>query len=226
MNINILLAEDDKNISKVIKAYLDKEGYNCITAFDGLEAIDIFNSKKIDLIILDLMMPKLSGEKVIEKIRLKSNVPVIMLTAKISLENKIDGFNLGADDYVTKPFDTKELILRVKALLNRTYGDSINNMVNVHDDIYLYKNEMIVKKNNTILDFTTNEFKILLTFINNPNQSLTRDQIINLTFGSQYDGYDRTIDTYIKNIRQKIELDSKNPKIITTVYGIGYKYNK
>ncbi len=223
----ILIVEDEKNILDVIKAYLEKENYHVITAMDGEEALEVFYSNNIHLIILDLMLPKLSGEKVCTIIRKKSYVPIIMLTAKIDEENKIEGLSIGADDYVTKPFSPRELVSRVKALLRRSYRDnnplfekaSFNN-----GELEINFDKMILQKNKEAVDLTTNEFKLLSALLTNPGQVFTREQLINKAFGYDYDGYDRTIDSHIKNIRRKIEDDPKKPRFIITVYGVGYKF--
>lgn len=227
MEYNILLVEDEKNIRDVIKAYLDKEGYNVTTAADGENALDLFNTLDIHLIILDLMIPKISGEEVCKRIRTTSDVPIIMLTAKADEENKIEGLNIGADDYVTKPFSPRELVSRVKALLRRSYKVakpqteilSFNN-----NDLLIDKEKMEVMKGNINISLTTIEFKILLALASNNSIVLSREQLIDIAFGHDYEGYDRTIDTHIKNLRQKIEDDPKNPKYITTIYGAGYKF--
>ncbi len=227
MEYNILLVEDEKNIRDVIKAYLDKEGYNVTTAADGENALDLFNTLDIHLIILDLMIPKISGEEVCKRIRTTSDVPIIMLTAKADEGNKIEGLNIGADDYVTKPFSPRELVSRVKALLRRSYKLaklqteilSFNN-----NDLVINKDKMEVMKGNINISLTTIEFKILLALASNNSIVLSREQLIDIAFGHDYEGYDRTIDTHIKNLRQKIEDDPKNPKYITTIYGAGYKF--
>ncbi len=224
---NILVVEDEKNIANVIKAYLEKEGFNIFIANDGEMALEIFKRKNIHLIILDLMIPKIPGEEVCKKIRATSNVPIIMLTAKIHEEDKIQGLSIGADDYVIKPFSPRELVSRVKALLRRAYPHSRPGAEKLsfnNGDLEIDIDKMIVKKNNKNVNLTTNEFKILLTLISNQNMVLSRDQLILSAFGHEYEGYDRTIDAYIKNIRQKIETNPKSPQYIHTVYGAGYKF--
>ncbi|NLI90133.1 MAG: response regulator transcription factor [Epulopiscium sp.] len=224
---NILVVEDEKNISNVIEAYLTKEGFNVFLAYDGEEALRLFNDEDIHLLILDLMIPKISGEEVCKNIRSRSDLPIIMLTAKTDEENRIEGLSIGADDYVLKPFSPRELVGRVKALLRRSYRDfspmaeilSFNN-----GDLEIDANKMIVKKAGNIVKLTTNEFKVLLALVSNPGHVLSRNQLIDLALGHEYEGYDRTIDTYIKNIRQKIESDHKNPEYIHTVYRAGYKF--
>lgn len=225
--IKILIVEDEKNISDIIKAYLTKEGFQVFAAEDGKKALEIFNKEEIHLIILDLMLPELSGEQVCATIRATSDVPIIMLTAKIDEEDTIHGLSIGADDYIAKPFSPRELISRVKALLRRSYRNSsplaeklLFNNGNLEIDI----DKMLVRKKGEYIYLTSNEFKILVSLLKNPGQVLTREQLIEQAFGYDYDGFDRTIDTHIKNIRQKIEDNPKKPEYIITVYGIGYKF--
>jgi len=222
----ILVVEDEKNISDVIKAYLEKENYKVITAFDGEQAIEVFKSNNVDLVILDLMIPKISGEKVCSTIRNISNVPIIMLTAKSDEESKIQGLTIGADDYVVKPFSPRELVTRVKALMRRSYRSdtTLAEKLIFKDELEIDIDKLQVTKNNEVLDLTTNEFKILLALASNPKVVFTREQLINKAFGLDYEGFDRTIDTHIKNIRQKIETNPKKPEYIITVYGVGYKF--
>lgn len=225
-NYLILVVEDEKNISNVIKAYLEKENYGVITAFDGEEALEKFKNNNIDLIILDLMIPKVSGEEVCSKIRSESDVPIIMLTAKSDEDSKILGLTIGADDYVVKPFSPRELISRVKALMrryHRTQGPLAEELI-FKEDLKINIDKFLVTKKDNEIDLTTNEFKILLTLASNPAVVFSREQLINQAFGLDYEGFDRTIDTHIKNIRQKIEDNPKKPKYILTVYGVGYKF--
>jgi DNA-binding response OmpR family regulator len=225
--IRILVVDDEQKILNVIEAYLIKEGFDVLTAKDGEEALNIFENELIHLIILDLMLPKMSGEKVCNKIRATSPVPIIMLTAKTEEDNKIDGLAIGADDYITKPFSNRELVSRVKALIRRTYRDThplaelliINN-----GDLEINIEKMIIKKQGKTVTLTSNEFKILIALLTNPGQIFSREQLVNKAFGVEYDGFDRTVDTHIKNIRQKIEDDHKNPKYIISIYGMGYKF--
>lgn len=227
MAYSILVVEDEKNILDVIKAYLEKEGYYVITAVDGEKALGLFNTEKLHLIILDLMIPKISGEEVCKRIRNTSDVPIIMLTAKADEENKIGGLHIGADDYITKPFSPRELVSRVKALLRRSYkGDQpLAEILSFHhDDLVIDIHRMMVTKAGNDISLTTIEFKILLALASNHSMVLSREQLIGIAFGHDYEGYDRTIDTHIKNLRQKIEEDPKKPKYILTVYGAGYKF--
>ena len=224
--INILIIEDEKGISKIIKSYLEKEGYKAFQAYDCKEGLNIFNNEEIDLVLLDLMIPEISGEEVIKEIRNKSETPVIMVTAKVNEEDIINGLKLGADDYVTKPFSPKELMQRIKTVLRRIekYNIPRADIVKTTDG----RLEMDLEYNRCFKDgkeifLTKNEFQIIKTLFSNPNKIFTREEIIEITFGYDYDAYDRAIDTHIKNIRQKIEDNPKKPIYIKTVYGMGYK---
>ena len=224
----ILVVDDEQKVLNVIEAYLIKEGFEVLTASDGEEALNIFKNEQIHLIILDLMLPKISGEEVCNKIRATSSVPIIMLTAKTEEDSKIEGLAIGADDYITKPFSNRELVSRVKAIIRRTYRD--NNplaelLIINKGDLEINIDKMIIKKQGAPITLTSNEFKILIALLTNPGQIFTREQLVNKAFGIDYDGFDRTIDTHIKNIRQKIEDDHKKPRYILSVYGMGYKFN-
>jgi len=218
----ILVVDDEEDILEVIKAYLIKEGYNVITANDGVGAMESFN-EDIDLIILDLMMPNLSGEEVCKKIRSKSDVPIIMLTAKALEVDVINGLDLGADDYVTKPFSPKELIARVRSALRRSNKSILKaDLLEFNDgDLLIDTNRLVVKKKGNSVKLTITEFKILEILSKNRGIAFSRDDIIIKALGYDYDGNDRTIDAHIKNIRQKIE---DNNKYIKTVHGLGYKF--
>ena len=226
--INILVVEDEKNISDVITAYLEKENFKVIVANNGEKALELFNIQTVHCIILDLMIPLLSGEEVCKKIRTTSNVPIIMLTAKTEEEDKITGLSIGADDYVSKPFSPRELVSRVKALLRRSYPNNrplAEKLYFNKGDLEIQVDTMEVKKSGSEISLTANEFKILFTLLSSPDQVLSRDQLIEASFGHDYDGFDRTIDTHIKNIRHKIEDNPKSPQYIQTVYGMGYRFS-
>ncbi|PRR76619.1 response regulator transcription factor [Clostridium thermopalmarium] len=224
---NILVVDDEKKIVDVVKAYLEKDGYNVITALDGEMALNIFSNETIHLIVLDLMLPKLSGEEVCHRIRSASNVPIIMLTAKVDEDERIEGIYIGADDYLTKPFSVRELVVRVSALLRRTYRDTLPlaDILSFNKgDLEIDIKKMIAKKQGNVVSLTTNEFKILTALLTNPGQVFSREQLVEKAFGIDYEGFDRTIDTHIKNIRHKIEDNPKEPKYIITIYGMGYKF--
>lgn len=225
--LKILVVDDEQNILDVVRAYLEKEGFHVITAMDGQTALDVYNNEDIHLIVLDLMLPKITGEEVCNRIRSKSSVPIIMLTAKAEEDEKIEGISIGADDYLTKPFSVRELVVRVRALLRRAYRDfspMADILIFSNGDLEVNIKKMIVKKQNKIVNLTTNEFKILTVFLANPEQVFSREKLVEKAFGEDYEGFDRTIDSYIKNIRQKIESNPKEPVYIITVYGMGYKF--
>ncbi|ADQ14699.1 response regulator transcription factor [Halanaerobium hydrogeniformans] len=218
----ILIVEDEYKIRKIITSYLE-EDYEVYEAENGEKALKLFADNNFNLIILDLMIPKLSGEKVCQKIRQSSQIPIIMLTAKSSEENKIDGFNYGTDDYITKPFSPRELKARIKAVLRRSNDSNKASIITLKDgNIKIYPEEMVVKQDNDNCDLTSTEFKILMELINNARQVLSREQLANKVMGLEFSGFDRTIDTHIKNIRKKLKL--KKDEYIVTVYGAGYKF--
>lgn len=223
----ILVVDDEQKILDVVRAYLENGDYKVITALDGENALNIFENEIVHLIILDLMLPKISGIEVCNKIRARSTVPIIMLTARSEEEDKIKGISIGADDYLTKPFSVRELVVRVGALIRRSYRNSepladilVFNGGNLKVDI----KKIQVIKNGKILNMTTYEFKILKALLTSPGQVFSREELVEKAFGIDYDGVDRTIDTYIKNIRQKIEDNPKEPRYIITIYRMGYKF--
>lgn len=225
-DINILIIEDEAPMSNMAKALLTNQGYNVLQAFDGKTGLSLLNSEKIDLVILDLMLPKISGEEILKDIRSKSDLPVIITSAKVEEADRINGLRLGADDYLIKPYSLEELGERVRVVLRRVekYNMPRAEIIKTSDNrllIDLKYNR--IKKDGEEISLTKNEFAILKTLFSSPNKIFSRDEIIELTFGLDYDAYDRAIDTHIKNIRQKIEDNPKKPKYIKTIYGMGYK---
>lgn len=224
-NINILVVDDEETIVDVIEAYLKNAGYNVFTAYDGKEAISIFNNENINLIILDLMLPDISGEEVCKIIKKETDIPIIMLTAKINEGDILNGFNLGADDYVVKPFSVKQLIARVSAVLRRVKDLYSNPILSFNNgDLIINLESHEVKKNNKLITLTRSEYNILLTLSKNVKRVFTRNELIDRVMGEDVDVFDRIIDSHIKNLRSKIEDDSKSPKYILTIYGVGYKF--
>jgi DNA-binding response OmpR family regulator len=220
---SILIVEDEKKIAEIVKAYLEKEKYFVEHAETGEEALKYLN-EPFDLIILDLMLPDIQGEELCSIIRENSDVPVIMLTAKSAEEDRIKGLGIGADDYVVKPFSPRELVARVKAQLRRagktrkkvlSYNRGTLKIDTVHYEV--------MKENRQVV-LTPTEFKILIALAENPGRVFSRDQLVNVVQGYDFEGYDRTVDAHVKNLRHKIEKDSKEPLFIRTVYGIGYKF--
>jgi DNA-binding response OmpR family regulator len=226
---NILIIEDEERVSEVLKAYLEKEGYQVYSTTRGLKGIEIFKSTDIKLIILDLMLPDTSGEDLCKIIRATSDVHIFMLTAKGAMENRIEGLNIGADEYLIKPFSPRELTARVNALFRRLNKkeraiDSSSNLLFDDGRLSVDYDKRVVKVNNEEVPVTPNEFDILYELISNRGKVLTREQLINKVFGLDFEGYDRTIDVHIKNIRKKIEEDTRNPKYVITVMKVGYKF--
>lgn len=225
----ILVVDDEKNILDVVKAYLEKDGLDVVTAMDGESAMSMLNSETFHLVVLDLMLPKLTGEEVCRRIRASSSIPIIMLTAKADEEERIEGISIGADDYLTKPFSARELVVRVRALLRRCYREQapMADILTFHNgDLEIDMRKMLIKKQGKIVSLTNNEFKVLTVLLINPGQVFSREHLVEKAFGVDYEGFDRTMDTYIKNIRQKIEDNPKEPKYILTIYGAGYKFNQ
>jgi DNA-binding response OmpR family regulator len=222
---SILIIEDEQSVSDVVKAYLEKEGYKVYSTTKGLEGIEIFKKTDIKLVILDLMLPDVSGEEVCKIMRQSSDVYIFMLTAKGALNDRIEGLNIGADEYLVKPFSPRELTARVNALFRRinTEKEDANS---VFDDgnLTVDYDKRIVKIKGEEVPFTPNEFDLLYVLLSNRGKVLTREQLINKVFGIDFEGYDRTIDVHIKNIRKKIEEDTRNPKYIITVMKVGYKF--
>jgi len=223
----ILIIDDEQNLLDVVEDYLKKNDYEVYTADSGSKALKMFRELEPDLLILDLNLPDISGEDLCWMIRQESDVPILMLTAKTSEDDKVHGLSLGADDYLTKPFSPRELVGRVQAILRRTQGKGIlTEVYSFRDgDLILDNSQRTVLKAGSKVSLTPNEYKILHTLVRYPGQVFTRARIIDTAMGFDFDGFDRTIDTHIKNLRQKIESDIKNPTYILTVYGVGYQFN-
>lgn len=224
MKETILVIDDEVKIIEVIKLYLENEGYTVIQATSGIEALKKQNEFNPDLLILDLMLPDISGEKVCERIREESDVPIIMLTAKSSEESILNGYSVGSDDYVTKPFSPKQLVAKVNAVLKRVKGNQGENLI--------FNNELIidivnkkVEYNNKEIVLTASEYKILSILARNPNRIFSREELMDYISRDNICIYDRIIDTHIKNIRAKLDQDSKNPTYIKTIRGMGYRFN-
>lgn len=222
----IFVVDDEIALLEVIKEYLLAEGFEVFTSVNGGEAIRLFPALKPDFLILDLMLPDLPGEEVCRRIRQESGIPILMLTAKSGEEDRIKGLEIGADDYLTKPFSPRELVMRVKAILRRT-GTGMANTGTLsfnQKDLEINIEEHMVRKGGKEIRLTPNEFNILQVLAQNRNRTFSREQLINAALGHDFAGYDRTIDAHIKNIRQKIEDNIKEPRYIVTVFGIGYKF--
>lgn len=221
----ILVVDDDKNICELLRLYLEKEGYNVILSNDGEEAVVKFTALKPDLVLLDIMLPGLDGWQVCREIRKKSNVPIIMLTAKGETFDKVLGLELGADDYVVKPFDTKEIVARIKAVLRRIGQNSGNNEVKEvkYDGLVVNMTRYELKVNDKAIDTPPKELELLFHLASNPNRVYTRDQLLDEVWGFEYYGDSRTIDVHVKRLREKLEGVS-NKWSLKTVWGVGYKF--
>ncbi|MDC7236275.1 MAG: response regulator transcription factor [Sphaerochaetaceae bacterium] len=220
----ILLADDEENITNILRSYLIKEGYETIVANDGKEALRMYKIENPDLIILDLMMPYYSGEQVCKEVRKESRVPIIMLTAKVGEDNLVKGIDLGADDYIEKPFSPKEIIAKVKAVLRRSKNDILVSKPVVYGNLKFDFEKNIFYKNSKLVDLTPTEMKILFTMAKSPNRIFSREDLIVYALQDDFDGFDRSIDTYIKSLRKKIEDDRKRPRYIITKHGMGYSF--
>lgn len=221
----ILVVDDDKNICELLRLYLEKEGYSVILSNDGEEAVVKFTALKPDLVLLDIMLPGLDGWQVCREIRKKSNVPIIMLTAKGETFDKVLGLELGADDYVVKPFDTKEIVARIKAVLRRIGQNSGNNEVKEvkYDGLVVNMTRYELKVNEKVIDTPPKELELLFHLASNPNRVYTRDQLLDEVWGFEYYGDSRTIDVHVKRLREKLEGVSDKWSL-KTVWGVGYKF--
>lgn len=223
----ILVVDDERKIVDVVRSYLEHEGYEVHVAYDGEQAMLLLDKEQPSLVILDLMLPDISGEDICRAIRKQSRVPVIMLTAKVEEEDILKGLDIGADDYVTKPFSPRQLVARVKAVLRRAVEDTavLSNIMSFNKgDLIVDSLKHEVKKKGQTVYLTPNEYRILLTLMKYPKKAFTREELIDIALGEDFDGFDRTIDTHIKNLRQKIEEDPKHPEYVLTVFGVGYKF--
>ena len=221
----ILIVEDEASFSEALEFLLGKEGFTVVTAATGREALKKFDQGGIDLILLDLMIPEVSGTEVCRQIRAKSTVPIIMLTAKDSEVDKVVGLEIGADDYVTKPYSSRELVARINAVLRRNHGESnhsdqgVVTVGAIRMDIDRHQ----VSVNGTPVSLPLKEFELLEFLMRNAGRVLTRAQLIDRVWGSDYVGDTKTLDVHVKRLRAKIEVDPADPKIIQTVRGLGYK---
>ena len=218
----ILVVDDERKIVDIVRAYLERDGFRVVTAYDGETALRVFRQEKPDLIVLDLMLPKMSGHDVCRVIRKESEVPIIMLTARDELTDKVVGLELGADDYLTKPFEGRELVARVKAILRRSEPKVSVPLVRT-GDITVDTERRLVTVRDRLIELTTTEFELLRLLASYPGKVFSRPELLDRLQGDAYEGYERTIDSHIKNLRRKIEPDPDEPSYIHTIYGAGYK---
>jgi two-component system OmpR family response regulator len=219
----ILVVDDEKKIVDIVKAYLEKEGFQVLVAYDGTSVADIVRSKSPDLIVLDLMLPGISGWDVCREVRKTSEIPIIMLTARDEAADKIVGLELGADDYVTKPFNPNELVSRVRAVLRRAGTAKLPSSELRIAGLAVDIDKHTVFRDGHPVDLTATEFELLKIMVQAPGRVFSRMQLLDNLQDKAYEGYERTIDSHIKNLRKKIEVDPDKPRYVITVYGVGYK---
>jgi DNA-binding response OmpR family regulator len=225
MNETILIIEDEPKICKLARDYLDQSSYRTLVAAEGDTGLAMARREHPDLIVLDLMLPGMDGLDVCRALRRESDVPIIMLTARSEEADRLIGLELGADDYITKPFSPRELVARVRALLRRAKGTVYQSGVIRAGDLTIDIDAHRVTRGEDVIHLTRFEFNLLRALAQNPGQMYSRAQLLEKLHGVAYNGYDRSIDAHIKNLRRKIEVDPADPKYILTIYGIGYKFN-
>ena len=228
MSTKILVVEDESKISQIVRAYLEKEGYLVQVASDGEQALEAIHRKMPDLIILDRMVPKVSGDLICSRLRQESDVPILMLSARSTEDDRVFGLQIGADDYLTKPFSPRELVARVQALLRRArrieHG-APSCLVFDNGHLAIDPTRYEVRRDSQLIELTPTEFQLLLLLASHPGQVFQRERLLEEVRGGEFTGYDRTVDAHIKNLRQKIENDPKHPRLIRTVFGVGYRFN-
>jgi len=224
MSKTILVVDDAESLRTMVKSYLTQEGYRVVTAANGREALFVARQERPDLILLDLMMPELGGFEFISAHNRDGDAPIIILTAKIEESDKVLGLELGADDYLTKPFSLRELTARIRAVLRRAEksAPATSTLLRV-GELTLDRDSRLVTSNGATVDLTPSEFDLLATFMSQPGRVFSRLELLDRLQGDAYEGYERTIDVHIRNLRTKIEPDSRNPRYVLTVYGIGYR---
>jgi DNA-binding response OmpR family regulator len=220
----ILVVEDESRIANIARDYLERAGFRVSIASNGTDALAFFRSRRPDLVVLDLGLPRIDGLEVTRSIRKHSNVPIIMLTARVEETDRITGLELGADDYITKPFSPRELVARVRAVFRRIDPAPEPTAIIRAGEVQLDRTRMQVNVQDRSLELTPSEFELLATLARQPGRVFTRAQLLDAIRGLEADSYDRAVDTHIKNLRRKLEIDPRNPRYILTVYGIGYKF--
>ncbi|HLF68103.1 MAG TPA: response regulator transcription factor [Gaiellaceae bacterium] len=228
-NKKIVVIDDESSVQEVVRGYLEKDGYLVYVAGNGRDGLALAERTRPGLIVLDLMLPDVSGEEICREIRSRSDVPILMLTAKAAEDERVNGLVLGADDYLTKPFSPRELVARVRAVLRRTQGveTPLVEVLSFDDgaleiDTVQYE----VRRNEKAIDLTPNEYRLLVTLARYPGRVYSRFELINHVQGYDFEGYERTIDAHVKNLRKKIEPDPRHPRYVETVFGVGYRLAK
>lgn len=224
MTKTILIVDDEAKLRDMIKVYLEQEGYRVVQAANGREALYVARYEKPDLIILDVMMPEMDGYEFMRVHGREANTPIIMLTAKVEENDKVLGLEFGADDYIEKPFSIRELIARVRAMLRRLNKQSTGSEMLRVADIALDKGGRLVQVRGDYVDLTPSEFEILAALMTSPGRAFSRIDLLDRMSGDAFEGYERTVDVHVRNLRSKIEKDARNPEYIETVYGMGYRF--
>jgi two-component system alkaline phosphatase synthesis response regulator PhoP len=219
----ILVVDDDPNTARLVRLYLQRDGHTVSTASDGVEAVKLARERRPDLIVLDIMMPKMDGIEVCRVLRQESDVPIIMLTARTTDEDKLRGLDTGADDYVTKPFSPGELAARVRAVLRRLPGERGPDELHRGDLVIDFRRHDAFR-NGEAIGLTRAEFKLLGVLALQPGRVFSREQLIEKALGHDFEGYERTVDAHVRNIRRKLEIDPGHPRYVKTVYGAGYSF--
>lgn len=221
----VLIVDDNRKTVAMIRLYLEHDGYDVLTAYDGQQALAITQTQQPDLIVLDLMLPQVGGLDVCRRLRMQSRVPIVMLTARATEEDKLRGLDLGADDYVTKPFSPRELMARVRAVLRRVAPATFTSGTVVHrQNIEIDVDRREVRVSGKRVSLTPTEFKLLEVLGRSPGQVFTRQELVEKALGWDYDGLDRTVDAHVMNLRRKIKQECDQPSPIVTVFGVGYKF--
>ena len=226
MSHSVLIVEDDPGIARVMRLYLEQDGHQVSTAEDGAAGLRMAREAKLDLIVLDLMLPRLDGMEICRALRQESDVPIIMVTARVSEAERLAGLDLGADDYVLKPFSPRELAARVRAVLRRTARQSASDGLSIikYGDMCVDLERRAVAVGQHQPSLTPTEFRLLAMLAVEPGRAFTRDQIINRVFGYDFEGFDRTVDVHVANLRRKVEPHVGRPRYIQTVHGVGYRF--
>ncbi|HET8842665.1 MAG TPA: response regulator transcription factor [Ktedonobacteraceae bacterium] len=226
MKRKILVVDDDRKTVDLIRLYLEREQHQVLVAYDGREALELARQRAPSLIILDWMLPKVDGLDICRILRVESQVPIIMLTARSTEEDKLLGLDLGADDYVTKPFSPRELVARVRVVLRRSFQEEELAPPLQVGDLYIDFAAHEVRHADEPVRLTPKEFKLLETLAREPGRAFSRSELVNRVFGLEYEGFERTIDVHLMNLRKKIEADPNHPLYLLTVYGVGYKFRR
>jgi two-component system, OmpR family, alkaline phosphatase synthesis response regulator PhoP len=219
----VLVVEDERQIAQIAADYLQHAGFAVVSTDDGLDALTLARERRPDLVVLDLGLRRLDGLEVARRLRRDGNVPIIMLTARVAEADRLAGLDIGADDYITKPFSPRELVARVRAVLRRVDAAASEDILR-RADLTIDPSRMTVARAGASIDLTPTEFQLLTTLARQPGRVFTRSQLLDAVRGSEVESFERAIDAHIKNIRRKLEADPRNPRYVLTVYGIGYKF--